>query len=97
MGYQTSISLVNKACKVVTDSGGVQREAFFAGKTCVTVLDFIVWPETMRNGCNRLAKPEKADILEKLGADVVFDPAYRPFGDGHSAEKIVEKIKEFLA
>lgn len=97
VGYQTSISLVNHAKKVVTDSGGVQREAFFAGKPCVTVLNFVVWPETMHNGCNQLAKPEKADILSKLSQTVTFDPAYRPFGDGHSAEKIVEIIKEFLS
>ena len=97
VGYKTSISLVNHAKKVVTDSGGVQREAFFAAKPCVTVLDFVVWPETMKDGCNQLAKPDRADILEKLSRPVAFDPAYRPFGDGHSAEKIVEKIKEFLA
>ena len=96
VGYKTSISLVNKAKKIVTDSGGVQREAFFAKKPCVTVLDFVVWPETMKDGCNRLAKPDKADILEKLSAPVVFDPEYQPFGDGHSAEKIVDKIKEYL-
>ena len=96
VGYQTSISLVNKAEKIVTDSGGVQREAFFAGKPCVTVLDFVVWPETMKDGCNRLAKPDREDILEKLNAEVTFDPSYQPFGDGHSAEKIVAKIQEFL-
>lgn len=96
VGYQTSISLVNHAKKIVTDSGGVQREAFFAGKPCVTVLEFVVWPETMRDHCNQLAKPDKADILAKLSVPVTFDPAYQPFGDGHSAEKIVEKIKEFL-
>lgn len=96
VGYQTSISLVNKAKKVVTDSGGVQREAFFAGKPCVTVLDFVVWPETMQDGCNVLAKPEKNDILQKLSRSITFDPAYRPFGDGHSAEKIVEIIREYL-
>lgn len=95
-GYKCSISLVNRAEKIVTDSGGLQREAFFAGKPCVTVFDYIVWPETMENGCNRLAKPDKADILEKLSAPVSFDPAYRPFGDGHSAEKIVERLKEYL-
>lgn len=97
VGYQTSISLVNKAKKIVTDSGGVQREAFFAQKPCVTVLDFVVWPETMHNACNVLAKPEREDILAKLSREVAFDPAYQPFGDGHSAEKIVYKIKEFIS
>ena len=96
VGYQTSISLVNHAKKIVTDSGGLQREAFFAGKPCVTVFDYVGWPETMRDNCNQLAKPDKADILAKLSVPVTFDPAYQPFGDGHSAEKIVEKIKEFL-
>lgn len=96
VGYKTSISLVNRAKKIVTDSGGLQREAFFSQKPCVTVFDYVGWPETMKNGCNRLAKPEKADILSKLFQPVTFDPAYRPFGDGHSAEKIVEIIKEFL-
>ncbi len=97
VGYKASISLVNRAEKIVTDSGGVQREAFFAGKPCVTVLDFVVWPETMKDGCNRLAKPNKGDILEKLNQPVVFDAAYLPFGDGHSAEKIVEIIEEYFA
>ena len=97
VGYLSSIGFVRQAKKIVTDSGGVQREAFFSAKPCVTVLDFVVWPETMKDGCNQLAKPDRADILEKLSAPVAFDPAYQPFGDGHSAEKIVEKIKEFLA
>lgn len=97
VGYQTSISLVNKAQKIVTDSGGVQREAFFAGKPCVTVLDFVVWPETMQDGCNILAKPDKEDILTKLNREVIFDPAYQPFGDGHSAEKIVSVIQQYLS
>ena len=96
VGYQTSISLVNHAKKIVTDSGGLQREAFFAQKPCVTVFDYVGWPETMRDHCNQLAKPDKADILAKLSVPVTFDPVYQPFGDGHSAEKIVEKIKEFL-
>ena len=97
VGYKSSLALVNKAKKIVTDSGGVQREAFFAGKPCVTVLDFVVWPETMHNGCNRLAKPQKEDILEKLNQTVEFEQDYLPFGDGHSAEKIVELIDEYFA
>lgn len=97
VGYQSSISLVNRAKKIVTDSGGVQREAFFAKKPCVTVLDFVVWPETMKDGCNQLAKPDKRDILAKLAATIAFDPAYQPFGDGHSADRIAEKIQEYLA
>lgn len=96
VSYKASLSLVNRAERIITDSGGLQREAFFAQKPCVTVFDRVIWPETMEGRCNQLARPEKADILEKLGASVQFDPAYRPFGDGHAAEKIVEAIRRFL-
>lgn len=92
VGYLTSISLVNRAKKIVTDSGGLQREAFFAGKQCVTVLDFVVWPETMVSNRNQLARQDANDILEKLNVVQNIDSTYHPFGDGHSGEKIVELI-----
>ena len=69
VGYLTSISLVNDAKKIVTDSGGLQREAFFAQKQCVTVFDHIVWPETMVTQRNQLVKPQCEDILKKLSHD----------------------------
>lgn len=95
VGYKTSIALVKGAKKIVTDSGGLQREAFFAQKPCVTVFDYAAWPETMVNCCNQLAKPDCEEILSKLRTSVQFDPAYQPFGDGHSAEKIVKEIDTF--
>lgn len=96
VSYKTSIALVNGAKRIVTDSGGLQREAFFAQKPCVTVFDYVAWPETMVNRCNQLAKPEREDILSKLQTPVQFDSDYKPFGDGHSAEKIVENIILFF-
>ena len=96
VGYRTSISLVNRAEKIITDSGGLQREAFFAQKPCVTVFDYAAWPETMVNSCNQLAKPDKTDILEKLQKEAHFDCSYRPFGDGHAAERITAHIKQYL-
>lgn len=96
VGYKCSISLVNRAERIVTDSGGLQREAFFAKKPCVTVFNYMTWPETMVNNCNQLARADREDILKKLEAKAYFDPNYQPFGDGHSADKIVERMKEFL-
>lgn len=90
VGYLESTALIRNAKKVVTDSGGLQREAFFAGKKCVTVLDFVVWPETMVNSRNQLAKPVAEDILEKLACPQTIEDAYHPFGDGHAAQRIVE-------
>ncbi len=96
VGYKASVALVNRAQKIVTDSGGLQREAFYAKKQCVTIFDFVAWPETMKDNCNQLAKPDKQDILNKLNTPITFDPAYQPFGDGHSAEKIVALIKQYF-
>lgn len=92
VGYLTSIALVKGSHKIVTDSGGLQREAFFAKKQCVTVLDFVCWPETMKDDNNQLSKPDRAEILEKLSKEITFDENYRPFGDGYSAEKIASLI-----
>jgi UDP-N-acetylglucosamine 2-epimerase len=95
VGYLSSIALVKSAKKIVTDSGGLQREAFFAGVQCVTVFDYVVWPETMVGNQNQLAKPDKQDILGKLSAEVNKNPEYKPFGDGKSAEKIVKIISGY--
>ena len=92
VGYLESTSLVRGAKKIVTDSGGLQREAFFAEKKCVTVLDFVLWPETMVHNRNELSKPVASDILEKLHHKQIVKKDYQPFGDGHSAEKIVSAL-----
>lgn len=96
VGYLSSVALISHAKKILTDSGGLQREAFFAGKQCVTVFDYAWWPETLKDGMNRLARPDKADILEKLSRPAHMDPAYRPFGDGHACEKMKHIIDEYF-
>lgn len=95
VGYLDSIALVSGAEKIVTDSGGLQREAFFAKKQCVTVLDFVVWPETMTGNRNQLAKPSKEDILQKLMAVPQIEASDMPFGDGHAAEHICKYMDMF--
>lgn len=97
VGYSDSVHLTQRAKKIVTDSGGLQCEAFYAGVQCVFVLDYVVWPETMVSGRNQLAKADTADILEKLSAQQHIDPAYQPFGDGHAAEKICDVIRSWAA
>ncbi len=96
VGYVESIFLLNKANKVVTDSGGLQREAFFAKKKCVTILDFVCWPETMVDRRNELSAPIAEEILEKLNHSQVVDETYKPFGDGNSGEKIVTALEQII-
>lgn len=95
VGYSDSVHLTKNAKKIVTDSGGLQCEAFYAGVQCVFVLDFVVWPETMVGNRNQLAKADHKDILEKLSATQTIDPAYQPFGNGHAAEEICRIITEW--
>ncbi|SCJ97217.1 UDP-N-acetylglucosamine 2-epimerase [uncultured Eubacterium sp.] len=94
VGYLMSIYLTKHAEKIITDSGGLQREAYFAKKQCVTVFDYVAWPETMVKNRNQLAKPMKSDILNKLSRNVTFDDYDMPFGDSHAAEKIIAILKE---
>lgn len=95
VGYSDSVHLTKNAMKIVTDSGGLQCEAFFAGTQCVFVLDYVVWPETMVGNRNQLAKADRHDILNKLSVTQTIDESYQPFGDGHAAEKICRIIKSW--
>ncbi len=94
IGYLESICLVKHAKKIVTDSGGLQREAFFARKQCLTILGFVCWPETMVGNRNQLSKPDPKEILKKLSCVQKIDTQYTPFGDGHSSEKIVAAMED---
>lgn len=93
VSYIESISLVKHAKHVVTDSGGVQREAFFAGVPCVTIFDYVVWPETMAGSWNVLAKADHCDLVEKISRPLTGEPDRSSFGNGDSASKIVKKIE----
>ena len=96
VGYLESIWLVNHAAQVITDSGGLQREAFFAAVKCTTLLDFAVWPETMVENRNVLAKPTYASITEAMSLTQRIDSAYRPFGDGSAASRIADCLERFM-
>lgn len=92
VGYLESLCLVNHAKKIITDSGGLQREAFFAEKKCVTILDFVVWPETMVDNRNQLSAANADEIIKKLSVPQRINPESLPFGDGRASKRIVDCI-----
>ncbi len=92
VGYIESLALLQRCIGVVTDSGGLQREAFFAEKKCVTILDFAVWPETMVDGRNVLSKPDAEQIIKEISKEQSVNSNYHPFGMGDAAKKIVESL-----
>jgi UDP-GlcNAc3NAcA epimerase len=80
---------------VVTDSGGLQKEAYFFETPCVTVRDSTEWTELVDAGVNRLVPAEPHAILEAaLTAIGSFEPpVLRLYGDGNSAEVISRELR----
>jgi UDP-N-acetylglucosamine 2-epimerase (non-hydrolysing)/UDP-GlcNAc3NAcA epimerase len=76
---------------VLTDSGGVQKEAYFAGVPCVTMRDTTEWVETVETGWNVLVDLDRAAALSALHRSV---PEERPelYGDGRAGERVVAAI-----
>lgn len=94
VGYLESLCLLTNAEGVVTDSGGLQREAFFAEKQCVTIFDYVIHPETMMGNRNQLAKPNAEEIIRKLSVSQNVNKKYTPFGNGDSGCRIVKEIEK---
>jgi UDP-N-acetylglucosamine 2-epimerase len=96
VSYLAMLSMIRDASCMVTDSGGVQKEAFLLGCPCVTVRDVTEWPETVQAGGNRLVSPDPGLIVEAaldMAESAAFD-AENPFGDGHASSRIARFIKE---
>ena len=96
IGYLDFTRLLAQARIVVTDSGGVQKEAFFQGVPCVTVRDTTEWVETVEHGVNRLVGMDATRVRAALATMRI--PADLPdlYGDGHSAEQIAAILKDRL-
>lgn len=91
------IMLEKNAKIVMTDSGGVQKEAFFFSKPSIIFLNNTPWKELTENGAGIAADADKDKIIgayEKLVNHEVSFPHL--FGDGHAAEKILGQIEEYL-
>jgi len=92
VGYLDMVMLERNAALIATDSGGVQKEAFFYRVPCVTLRDETEWIELVEGGWNRLAPPtDSQSVADRLAAahgSIGHDIA--PYGDGHSAQRIAD-------
>jgi UDP-N-acetylglucosamine 2-epimerase len=92
VGYLDFTALLLGARAVVTDSGGVQKEAYFHGVPCITLRNETEWVETVDGGFNRLTGMDPAKVAAALADGET--PADRPdyYGDGHASARITEAI-----
>ena len=93
LGYLEMLALVARAARAVTDSGGLQKEAYWLGVPCVTVRSTTEWTDTVRAGANTLVDPDDLSGLAAAIESARF-PADAPtlYGDGHAAGRIVDAL-----
>lgn len=93
--YLTMLYLTKNAKKVITDSGGLQKECYILDVPCITVREQTEWVETLNNGYNILSKPEYDDLLNKINnAKIVDSNKINYYGTGDASVKIANIIDE---
>jgi UDP-GlcNAc3NAcA epimerase len=98
LGYLDMVQLVDNARLVLTDSGGLQKEAFFLGCPCVTLRTETEWVETVQGGGNVVTGTTREPVLAAVASWLAmstrprFDTHEAPFGRGNAADEIVNAL-----
>jgi UDP-GlcNAc3NAcA epimerase len=97
IGYFDMICLEADAKKIVTDSGGVQKEAYFNKVPCITLRENTEWIETIEEGVNKLVGVVPKKIKESINNFYIPEKKYSKnlYGDGRTSEKIVKILNRF--
>ena len=90
VGYLEMLALEKNAVAIMTDSGGVQKEAYILGTPCITLRDETEWVETTEMGWNRVVGLDSSAVAAALISPPPDRPGKSLFGDGQAATRIVE-------
>jgi len=93
VGYLEMVWLERHCRFVITDSGGIQKEAFFYGKPCITLREETEWVELVEHGWNRLAGSSAAKISELVNSVAAPPSAPELYGRGDAALRMVREIR----
>jgi len=95
VGYFDMIELLKNCSLVMTDSGGLQKEAFFFGKFCITMRDQTEWVELVENGFNIITGASKSKILNAYKDSINKSANFSIdlYGGGKAAQNIVKALK----
>ena len=100
LGFLDMLSLERDAKLILTDSGGVQKEAYFHRVPCVTLRDETEWVETVEKHWNVLASVDTVEaVIETVRASIEFSgvrPDIYEYGDGRASQKIVHAVETYL-
>jgi UDP-GlcNAc3NAcA epimerase len=94
VGYISMLTLEKAAYRILTDSGGIQKEAFLLSVPCVTLRDETEWPETVESGWNVLVGNESLSIIEGVFRPMPSLPQHNPFGIGNAAQRIARSLTD---
>lgn len=99
VGYLESLALTARARLVITDSGGVQREAYWLGVPCLTMRSETEWTETVELGANHLLAPTDSSALGRAVAERLASPREwnrDAYGRGDAAERVAGAVSRFV-
>ena len=92
VGYLDMLILEQNAKAILTDSGGMQKEAYFFGAPCVTMRTETEWVETVEAGWNIVVGADREKIVEAVSSFKTNNPRPELYGDGRAAEKIIHHL-----
>jgi UDP-GlcNAc3NAcA epimerase len=95
VSYLDMILLESRACFILTDSGGVQKEAYFAKVPCVTLRDETEWVETLENNCNVLTGADPDCIVAAAANAHLAGPWTAVYGEGNAAQAVLESLLSY--